>query len=287
MKILIIQERGRHEKNREFREALCLQRSLLKIGVDCVVWGLGYDNFAIPFEDISRGCDVVLSVENYNTGWHPNISDFKGVKVFWSIDSHCVLHDHVRFCQNNKIDVLLNSSQQYIPAFSKSVKWTSWFPNGYPSDLISPRSEIERSIDVGFCGSSINKRNAVLDSLEKITPVKRDIFVIGEDMVRALSSYKIAFNFNIADDINFRTFEATGAGALVLTNYTPNLEKLFKINEELVIYESFDDLVLKIRSLLYDESKRHRISMAGMERSKKDHSYDKRSEQLVEILNQL
>lgn len=287
MKILLIQERGRHAKNREFREALCLQRSLSRLGIDSTVWGLGYENFSETFSSISKSHDVVLSLENYDTGWHPNISAFGGLKCFWSIDSHCVLHDHVRFCKANNIDLLLNSSEQYIPAFSSSVKYAAWFPNGYPSDLISPRENVERNVDVGFCGSSIDSRNAVMNSIEKEVKIKRDIFVIGEDMVQALSSYKIAFNYNIADDINFRTFEASAAGAVVLTNYTPNLEKLFEIGKEIVVYESLPDLVRKAKDLLANPDDLAKISSSGRLRSSRDHTYDSRASQLIDILKQV
>ena len=286
MKLLIIQERGRHEKNREFREALCLQRSLSRLGIESTVWGLGYENFSNSFEIVSKGCDVVLSLENYDTGWHPNISKFEGLRCFWSIDSHCVLHDHVRFCENNNIDLLLNSSEQYLPAFKNHVKYAAWFPNGYPSDLITP-AKISRDVDVGFCGSSINVRNSVMDHIQKEIPIKRDIFVIGEDMVRSLSSYRIAFNFNIADDINFRTFEAAGAGALVLTNYTPNLEKLFKINEEVVVYESIEDCINKMKTLLANPELLSKIAVLGYERARSHHTYDSRAKRLVEIVNSI
>ena len=46
MKIVIIQESGRHEKNKNFRESLNLHRALSKIeGVESKVWGLNYPDF--------------------------------------------------------------------------------------------------------------------------------------------------------------------------------------------------------------------------------------------------
>lgn len=287
MNFFIIQERGRHEKNREFREALCMKRSLERLGHKCTVWGLGYENYSIPFEEASIGHDIVLSLENYDTGWHPIISGFSGLKAFWSIDSHCVLYDHVNFCQKNKIDLLLNSTERYIPAFQNCVRYAAWFPNGYPEDLISPRNDVKRIVDIGFCGSSIDKRNEVISQIERTILIKKDIFLIGEDMVRALSSYKIAFNYNIADDINFRTFEATGAGALLLTNYTPNLEKLFKIGEEVVVYQNIDDLIQKILYFVKNNEERNTIASAGILRSKADHSYDARSRYLIDLLSSI
>ena len=284
MKFLIIQENGRHEKNRHFRESICLKRSLNRLGHECVVWGLGHDNFYIPFNDISKDFDVVLSLENYDTGWHPSINDFKGLKVFWSIDSHCALSLHLAHCKKSKYDLLLNSTEAYIERYRGLVSSAVWFPNAYPSDLISPCPSIERSHTVGFCGSSIPQRNALIDTIDKTVTVKRDTFVIGDDMVKALSSYKIAFNYNIADDINYRTFEATAAGAMLLTNYTPNLEKLFVIGKEVIIYQSMDDILSAISHYSINEDERQTIANAGMLRSNMSHSYDERAKKLIEVV---
>lgn len=285
MKILIIQEKGRHELNREFREALCLKRGIERAGHKAVVWGLNYDNFSIPFDEISRSCDALLSLENYDTGWHPDISKFKGKKLFWSIDSHCALQNHQRHCVRHKFDLLLLSNIQHIDHFRGLVGSAAWFPNGYPSDLIKPDQTIARDVDVGFCGSLIGNRDAWLTLLESKFRVKRDIFKLGNEMVKSLSSYKIAFNINIADDINFRTFESTGAGALLMTNYTPNIEKLFKLNEEIVIYENPTQLVEKIEYFLQHDDERVKISKAGLEKSRTHHSYDARSASILNLLS--
>ena len=52
IKILLIQENGRHNENRHFRECFCLQRGFEKLGHNVTVWGLGHDNFnqKIDFE---------------------------------------------------------------------------------------------------------------------------------------------------------------------------------------------------------------------------------------------
>ncbi len=264
-----------------------MQRSLQRAGHECTVWGLNYDNYSVPFEEISKGHDALLSLENYDIGWHPCVNSFEGIKAFWSIDSHCSLDMHLKHCRTSNYDLLLSSTQRYLDNYKNLVKYGVWFPNGYPSDLIKPNPDILRSHDVGFCGSSIPQRNVIIDIIEKELKIKRDIFVIGDDMVTALSSYKIAFNYNIADDINYRTFEATGAGAMLLTNYTPNLEKIFDIGKEIVTYKSVDDLLEKIRYYTENDNERNAIAEAGLLRSQKDHSYDTRAKQFVKILTQL
>lgn len=284
MKIVIIQEAGRHEKNKNFRESLNLHRSLSKIeGVESKVWGLNYPEFKTPFSEIENWADVIFIIENYTSDWLPipEISGSKKIKIFWSIDSHCVLQQHQYLCNILKIDILLNSTNGYLSKYDGLVKESHWFPNSYPDDLID-KLNIEKTVDVGFCGNILN-RGHVIDSLDKYE-IKKDIFVIGDDMVNSINSYKIHVNCNISDDINYRTFETTGCGTFLLTNYTPGLELLFEIGSEIVIYNDLDDLDQKVRYYLDNENEREKISRAGYERSKRDHTYFERSKFLVEII---
>ncbi len=284
MKIVIIQEAGRHEKNKEFRESLNLYRALSKIGgVESKVWGLNYSQFKTSFSEIENWADVIFIIENYTSDWLPiyEISQSKKIKIFWSIDSHCVLDQHKTLCKILNIDILLNSTESYIPNFNGLVKKSYWFPNSYPDDLIFPK-KIEKSIDVGFCGNIIN-RGHVIDSLDKYG-IKKDIFVIGDDMVNAINSYKIHLNCNISNDINYRTFETTGCGTFLLTNYTPGLEKIFDIGKEIVIYNDLNDLDNKVKYYIENDEEREKIAKAGYERSKRDHTYFERSKFIIEVI---
>ena len=68
MKIVIIQEAGRHEKNKNFRESLNLHRALSRIeGVESKVWGLNYSEFSTPFSEIEKWADVIFIIENYTS----------------------------------------------------------------------------------------------------------------------------------------------------------------------------------------------------------------------------
>lgn len=285
MKILLIQEAGRHEKNKNFREALCLERGLNKIeGIESIVWGLNYANYSTPFSELEKWADIIFVIENYSFGqWLPikEISESKKLKLFWSIDSHTIVKPHIELSKNMKIDILLNSTEYYIPFFNDVCNKSFWFPNAYPDDLLKPL-DIEKNMNVGFCGNIANRGNYI-NYLRKYN-IKADIFVIGDDMVRAINSYKIHFNRNYSNDINYRTFETTGCGTFLLTNYTPGLEKLFKIGEEIVTYENFNDLDEKINYYLTNEDERKKIEKAGYERSKNNHSYFERSKMLVEII---
>lgn len=286
MKIVIIQEASRHDKNKNFRESLNLHRSLSKIeGVESKVWGLNYPDFEKSFSDIEEWCDVLFIIENYTSEWLPSkeISESKKLKIFWSIDSHCILQQHQELCKLLKIDILLNSTESYIPMFEGLVKKSYWFPNSYPDDLIFPK-KLDKTIDVGFCGNLIN-RGHLINHLDKYN-IKKDIFVIGDDMVNSINSYKIHFNCNISNDINYRTFETTGCGTFLLTNYTPGLEKIFDIGKEIVVYDSIEDLDNKVKYYLDNSEERNKIAKAGHERAKKDHTYYERAKKLIDIINE-
>ncbi len=283
MKILIIQERGRHEKNREFREALNFQRAFKHFDVEVVVWGLNYDNFNTPFQQVAKDVDIIFLLENYESGrWVPDLSRYNQLKVFWSIDSHCILKSHVNTCRRHGIHICLNAIDSHQGHFSSFCK-THWFPNAYPDDLIFPMPDIQKTVDVGFCGNFLNRKNWV-DLLGKKYGLTPDVMVIGNDMVRAINGYKIHFNRNISNDINYRTFETLGCQTLLLTNHTENLEQLFTIGEELITYTSEQDLLEKVKYYLEHQEERERIALKGHQRVKQQHTYKERAKTFLEMV---
>jgi hypothetical protein len=283
MKIIIIQEKGRHIKNQNFREALNLSRALDRIGVENIVWGLNYENFTIPFYEISKGCDALILLENYEVnGWIPDLSGFKGLKLFWSIDSHCNFNQHLNTCKKHKIDLVLNAVYGHENLFKQKCEY---FPNAYPEDLIKPIEGVEKINDVGFCGNWLNRVQWVNTIERNGFQVKKDIFVIGEDMVNAINSYKIHFNRNLSVDINFRTFETMGCKTLLLTNYTPGLETLFNIGENIMVYDNEFDLIDKIKYFLSNTEHRKIFEQKSYEHVLKNHTYDVRAKNLIDIIN--
>jgi hypothetical protein len=286
MNILIIQEAGRHVENAEFRESLNIHRALSKIsGVESKVWGLNYPEYATPFSELEKWADVIFVLENYMSNFLPidEIRSSKKLKIFWSIDSHCVLEQHQHLCRLLGINILLNSTEGYLSKYNGLVDKSYWFPNAYPDELIYPL-DTDKTVDIGFCGNVMN-RGPEITFLEKYN-IKKDIFVIGKSMVDSINSYKIHFNKNISDDINYRTFETTGCRTFLMTNYTPDLEKLFKIGEELIVYNDIQDLNDKVFYYLNNDAERKIIETAGYLRAKKDHTFSIRVKTLIEIICQ-
>jgi hypothetical protein len=320
MNILIIQEAGQHEKNRQFREALNLQRAFNRIDVICNVWGLGYPEFTQEgLNNYISQCDTILLLENYATEWLPDISACTKPKIFWSIDAHCNLLPQLETVEKQNINHVLSSTYSLCNKFVRpGNRYCSWFPNAYPSDLIQSHPDIQKTIDVGFCGN-IQNRGQWLELIYKefglalhdtiLTPgfykpatlrvdwgswireihrqkgVILPKMVLGEDMVRTICSYKIHWNRNISVDVNCRTFETLGCGTFLMTNDTDRLEDLFTINEHLVTYGSPQECLDKIEYFLKNEKEREEIAQAGCVYVKQWHTYDCRAKQFLDIIN--
>jgi len=283
MKILIIQENGRHIENKEFRECFNLQRALLRKNVDTIVWGLGHDNFNIPFQQIIKDIDVIILLENYESnGWLPDLSNINKLKIFWSIDSHMVLMNHITTVVKNKIDIVLNAIESHQNYFKTSK--TFYFPNAYPSDLISSIDGINKNTFLGFCGSLLN-RSEILDKLETKFGLKKDIWKLGNEMVKTINGYKIHFNKTLSNDINYRIFETMGCNTLILTNSTENINTFFSDMENIVIYNNETELFEKLNVLSSNDDLIKKISNSGYELVKNNHTYDNRVDVLLKIIN--
>ena len=283
MKILIIQENGRHLENREFRECFNLQRALLRKNIDTIVWGLGHDNFNNPFQQIIKDIDVIILLENYESnGWLPDLSNINKLKIFWSIDSHMVLMNHITTVVKNKIDIVLNAIESHQKYFKTSK--TFYFPNAYPLDLISPIDGVDKNIFLGFCGSLLN-RSEILDKLENKFGLKKDIWKLGNEMVNTVNGYKIHFNKTLSNDINYRIFETMGCNTLMLTNSTENINTFFNDMENIVIYNNEIELFEKLNILYSDNDLIKKISNSGYELVKNNHTYNNRVDVLLKIIS--
>lgn len=110
----------------------------------------------------------------------------------------------------------------------------------------------------------------------------------GKDMFKIFAQSKIVINrhINISKNYanNMRLFEATGMGALLLTDKKINNNEFFEIDKEIVVYTSPQDLVKKIRYYLKNPKQMKTVAQAGQKRTLKDHTYNQRMKDLDIIL---
>jgi hypothetical protein len=110
----------------------------------------------------------------------------------------------------------------------------------------------------------------------------------GLDMYRLLAESRVTLNRHIAaaegNVNNMRLYEATGTGALLLTDAAPNLTDMFEPGVEVVTYTGADELVEKARHYLEHEDERAAIAAAGQARTLREHSYEQRTRELARLL---
>lgn len=83
---------------------------------------------------------------------------------------------------------------------------------------------------------------------------------------------------------NIRMFEATGAGACLLTDWKENLGELFEIDREVVVYRSPAEAVERARWLLEHPAERRAIGEAASRRVGREHTFAHRAPILDEII---
>jgi hypothetical protein len=110
----------------------------------------------------------------------------------------------------------------------------------------------------------------------------------GIDMYRVLAGSKIVLNRHAAfaegQANNMRLYEATGSGALLVTDSARLLDSLFDVGREVVEYSGADDLVEKVRHYLEHDDERVAIARAGQQRTLREHTYEARMKELDAML---
>jgi spore maturation protein CgeB len=110
----------------------------------------------------------------------------------------------------------------------------------------------------------------------------------GIEMYEVLARSRIALNRHIELSggyaNNMRLFEATGVGALLVTDAKRNLADLFEPGREVVAYEDEDDLVEKLRHFAEHDDERRSIAAAGQARTLREHTYRNRMTELAAML---
>ncbi|QYM77519.1 glycosyltransferase [Horticoccus luteus] len=112
--------------------------------------------------------------------------------------------------------------------------------------------------------------------------------VFGMEMFSRLAASRITLNVHIAaagnQAANIRLFEATGAGACLLTDWKENIGELFEPDREVVVFRHPEEAVEKIHYLLEHDSERAEIARKGQRRTLENHNYATRLRELAAVL---
>jgi hypothetical protein len=118
--------------------------------------------------------------------------------------------------------------------------------------------------------------------------------LLQRDLIRMFSQSRISLGFATAGDshlgarrlthLRLREFEAPMSGALYLTEHQPELVEYFEPGTEVLTYADRGDLLDKVRYFLGHPEQAERIRRAGLERARREHTWQHRFTDLFRAL---
>ena len=211
-------------------------------------------------------------------------------------------------------DLILSSLPNLVQRFIDNGIKAKFLPIAFDERVLSAFTKTEvRDIPVSFVGGISSHHNTTIPLLEKIDDAGLPLSIYGYgkenlrgkdalnrhhlgeawglDMYKVLSRSKVTLNrhIDVAENYanNMRLFEATGMGALLLTDSKRNLSDYFEIGNDVLAYDSPDDAAEKIEWALANPSKALEISINGQNRTLNEHNYFNCMKLLVDALESL
>lgn len=208
-------------------------------------------------------------------------------------------------------DLILTSFPHFVPRLRAMGVASEYFRIGFDTLVLELLGTVEKDIDASFVGGISRHHGKALPMLEYLarsTPIEffgygagslsRSSPIVarhhgevwGLDMYRALARSRVTLNrhINVAENYanNMRLYEATGVGALLITDRKDNLGELFEVGKEVVAYSSPEEAAELIRYYIAHPDEAGEIARAGQARTLRDHTYLRRMEELVPVLEQ-
>lgn len=157
--------------------------------------------------------------------------------------------------------------------------------------------DVPRDIAVSFVGQCYGRRPEILAALEA-AGISVTAFGTGwpngplptEDMVRMYSRSRVNLGFSGVADMDGacclkgRDFEVPMSGGLYLTEAHPELDRWFRVGEEIETYHDTAQLIDKIRCLTANPERAEDIRRAGRERALAEHTWEKRFETVFALM---
>ena len=208
-------------------------------------------------------------------------------------------------------DLILSSLPHYVDKFRSWGIRSEFFKIGFEGNIarVLPKGDLKyEAVHIGGYGPLHLERNQLLEDVAKSIDIK--FWGYGEDNLP--SGSRIMRNYNgeswgidrcrifaqskmvITKHIttvagkycnNMTLYEATGCGALLVTDYKYNLSELFVPDKEVVTYKTVEEAVNKIKYYLLHEEERKQIAAAGQKRTLDEHTYYNRMHELINIIS--
>jgi len=209
-----------------------------------------------------------------------------------------------------QFDLIITSFPHFVQRFRRMGIKSEYLKLAFEPRILKKIGKQKRIYDVTFIGSftpyhmkgtkileeaivniPINIWGQGIEFLSPFSPLRKcyhgEAWGIG--MYKILAQSKIVINRHISvaenNANNMRLYEATGMGAMLLTDKKKNLAELFDIGKEVVEYSKAEDLVQKINYYLKSDKQRSEIARAGQRRTITNYNYLETMKQLIKLIN--
>lgn len=210
-------------------------------------------------------------------------------------------------------DLIFSSLPNYVENFKKKGLNAEYLKLAFEESILEKTQDVTDKIyDVIYVGSFSQNHSSRIKTLEHLaeqkefkidfwgydtkelsptSPIINNFhgFIGGLDMYKVIKQAKICINghINISEQYanNMRLYETTGMGTLLITDQKVNIDQIFNVDEEILTYSSKEDLTEKIVAILKQDDKLKRVSEAGQKRTLTEHTYRKRMEEMVNLIN--
>lgn len=148
--------------------------------------------------------------------------------------------------------------------------------------------DVPRDIDVSFIGGKKGIKPVIVDYL-RTHGINIHTYGSGwetdqisaEKAIDIINHSKITLEIQTADNVNqveylSRCFEITMCGGFLIAQDSPELEESFEIGKEIILYNSLEDLLGKIRYYLAHPQEAAQVRKAGLAKSLASHTWEQR-----------
>lgn len=208
-------------------------------------------------------------------------------------------------------DLVISSIPNLVDRFRDNGIPAEFLPLAFEPRVRAQVAEAPRDIPISFVGSFSRRysdRVRILESVARATPlqtwtadvrnlparspIRRTVrgLAFGEDMYRLLGRSLITINSHGTVSgraaNNLRLYEATGMGALLLTDSRVNLGELFDVGRELIAFRDPQEAGDLAAYYLEHPEEAAAIAEAGQRRTLRDHTWTNRMRRLSEIIGE-
>jgi hypothetical protein len=231
---------------------------------------------------------LVVCISGGGVPLFTNTENLSCPTVFLSIDTWQCLMEY-----NEAIHYDLVFAAQRVYVFylrATGSRHVYWLPLACAPDAHYPL-DVPKAFDISFVGAATmpvhRERARLLRLLAEHFSVEALERVHGNEYCHHTCGGRLTFNHSAIEDVNMRIFEALAMGCPLLTNRASafnGLLDLFEESKHLIVYDSDEDLLEKVRHYLDEQPARDAIAQSGREQVLARHTYDHRVTEILDTV---